>query len=131
MTISIKIITYSAVFWSIFQAEFEEKLNESILESYKNTTTTQSFLFPIISMDCYPKVLELANYFKPQLIDILQKNDDFLRKYYAESNYADEVSYEEFFIWIYHILYSDVTDRLHNSPRSFLATQKELKYKAF
>jgi len=70
------------------------------------------FNYPIITEACNREVLELANFFKPHLLDILDIHTPLLKKNYTKAVYSKEVAFEEYFIWVYHILYSDVTDRL-------------------
>lgn len=88
------------------------ELNEAILKQYIKLQNKEDFSYPIVNNGCNLEIMELANRFKPYLIKILNKHSSLLKVLYKDMNYAKEVTYEEFFIWIYHILYSDVTDRL-------------------
>lgn len=59
------------------------------------------------------KILEsIANNFKPELIRILAKNSDYMHAVFEKTGYAKEISFEEFFIWWYHFIYTDVTNML-------------------
>ena len=53
---------------------------------------------------------EMANNFKPKLITILNDKDDYIRKIYKETGYQKEITFEEFFIWWYHFIYTKATD---------------------
>ncbi len=58
---------------------------------------------------------EIANNFTQKLIDILNKNDDYIRKIYKETGYQKEITFEEFFIWWYHFIYTKATDIMNES----------------
>jgi hypothetical protein len=54
----------------------------------------------------------MANNFKPELLRILAKNSEYMHAVYEKTGYAKEISFEEFFIWWYHFIYTDVTNML-------------------
>ena len=54
----------------------------------------------------------MADAFRPKLIDILIKNQKYLNDVYHDTGYANEISFEEFFIWWYHLIYTDATNIL-------------------
>ena len=89
-----------------------EEMNAQILQKYKNLQEGMAFGYPVITSECNAEIQALADYFKPYLIAILRSNDAFLRTGFKGSIYAKNVSYEEYFMWVYHILYSQVTDAL-------------------
>nr|WP_299341329.1 hypothetical protein [Allomuricauda sp.] len=100
------------------------KMNAQISDTYKSLKEGEEFNYPIVTQECQAEIQELANYFKPYLIDILVNNDLLLRKEYERSTYSNEVSYEEYFMWVYHILYSKVTDMLVDSGHIVLPKEK-------
>lgn len=56
-------------------------------------------------------VLEkMAADFLPRLLGVLEKNRPYAEKVYAESGYAKEVTFDEFYIWWYHFIYTRATD---------------------
>lgn len=55
---------------------------------------------------------DLATSFKPALIQILNDNRSYLESKYLKSKYSKEVSSEEYCIWLYHFIYTRVTDIL-------------------
>ena len=55
---------------------------------------------------------EMAAFYKPKLIEILETNRPNFVKEYENSVYINEISFEEYFIWYYHFLYTSVTDKL-------------------
>jgi hypothetical protein len=54
----------------------------------------------------------IANTFKSTLLKILNQQKTLFQKNYLESIYSKEISFEEYFIWIYHFYYTAVTDEL-------------------
>ena len=55
---------------------------------------------------------EFNKQFLPTLIDILEKNSAEFQKLYTDYGYMGEISFEEFFIWYYHLIYTEVTNQL-------------------
>ncbi|MEM9364144.1 MAG: hypothetical protein AAGA43_15995 [Bacteroidota bacterium] len=87
-------------------------MTAQIGKTYANIKEGEVFHYPIVTSECQLEIQELANYFKPYLIDILLNYDPVLKKGYERSLYSKEVSFEEYFMWVYHILYSQVTNML-------------------
>jgi len=50
--------------------------------------------------------------FLPTLINILKKNKPYFEDIYKKLGYDKELSFNEFFIWWYHIIYSETTRKL-------------------
>ncbi len=69
---------------------------------------------PIVTMQDQLLLDSIAEAFKPKLITILEQNKSEFLKNYSESRYANELSFEEYFIWYYHFLYTRVTDILND-----------------
>ncbi|HLP17184.1 MAG TPA: hypothetical protein VK470_13050, partial [Bacteroidota bacterium] len=44
---------------------------------------------------------------------ILHKNKKYCLKMYHELGYSSEITFEEFFIWWYHFIYTQTTDVMH------------------
>lgn len=53
---------------------------------------------------------DMASVFLPDLLQILKKHENYCREVYVRSGYADEITFEEFFIWWYHFIYTQATD---------------------
>ena len=49
---------------------------------------------------------EIAANFKPKLITIFNKETAYIKKTYQITGYENEISFEEFFIWWYHFIYT-------------------------
>lgn len=100
--------------FGIFGNQYEEIDNKSI-SIYGNNRTLE------ISKDEQnyvgefdnQKLSELANEFKPILINILNDQNEYIKEVFIESKYSEKISFEEFFIWWYHFIYTDVTNKLN------------------
>lgn len=70
-------------------------------------------LIPVFGMATYDALSDMANAFRPELVALLRAHLPELRAHYERSPYAPHgVSFEEYFIWWYHLYYSRVTDAL-------------------
>lgn len=65
---------------------------------------------PIFSFSDNKKLNKIANFITNNLIDLFEKNRDILEKNYKKSSYCNEITFEEYFIWWYHIFYTEVTE---------------------
>jgi len=77
-----------------------------------NMVSTNGFILPILNKFEYQSLYHVADVIKEDLITLLNSYRAELVKAYTNSGYDEETSFEEFFIWYYHFLYSFVTDRL-------------------
>ena len=55
---------------------------------------------------------ELNQSYREILVAILEKHKDNSMKLFRELGYADKISFEEFFIWYYHFIYTEATNLL-------------------
>jgi len=55
---------------------------------------------------------KLASDFKPVLIKVLNENRSYLETQYSTTVYSGEISFEEYFIWLYHFIYTRATNIL-------------------
>jgi hypothetical protein len=55
---------------------------------------------------------QMPKVFLPTLIDILEKNKPYFINIYTELGYDKEITFNEFFIWWYHFIYSETTSKL-------------------
>ena len=62
---------------------------------------------------------EIASDFRPKLLKILEKNRDYSLSVFRKTGYAEQIRFEEFFIWWYHFIYTETTN--------ILASKKILK----
>ncbi|WP_443659136.1 hypothetical protein [Clostridium algidicarnis] len=66
----------------------------------------------VISLEEGKKLNDIANIIKDDYINIFEENHKSIHYSYNNSVYLNEISFEEYFIWWYHLLYSRVTDLL-------------------
>ena len=69
---------------------------------------------------------EIADNYRPKLLNILNEQTDYSREVYKQTGYSDEIAFEEFFIWWYHFIYTDATNILAN--RNKLTIPEEGNY---
>lgn len=67
---------------------------------------------PRLSEEDNKKLEEMADSYKPKLLNILNKNKAYIRSVYEKTGYASEIIFREFFIWWYHFIYTDATNIL-------------------
>lgn len=53
---------------------------------------------------------QIAIGFLPALLSIFERNRSFFLEMYDQSTYNDEISFEEYFMWWYHFIYTRATD---------------------
>ncbi len=58
---------------------------------------------------------EMATDFMPKLTTILDSENDYIKMVYKESGYQEEITFEEFFIWWYHFIYTKATDIMNDN----------------
>jgi hypothetical protein len=56
---------------------------------------------------------EMATSFLPALLKVLVEEEDYCRRIYSESGYDKEITFEEFFIWWYHFVYTQATNEMN------------------
>ncbi|WP_068471614.1 hypothetical protein [Saccharicrinis aurantiacus] len=96
--------------------------NDSTLISvYGNTRTDQhkgwknykeKVVHSFSKNDFNTVVYEMPKVFLPTLVQILEKHKLDFEKVYKELAFDKEITFEEFFIWWYHIIYTETTDVL-------------------
>lgn len=60
------------------------------------------------------KILEeIAGNYLPHLLKILENERNYSRKVYSKLGYDKEISFEEFFIWWYHFIYTQATNEMN------------------
>ncbi len=65
-----------------------------------------------ISRNDMPIFENIISSYKPILIEILRDNRGYAERVYGETRFSKEVSFEEFFIWWYHFIYTRATNIL-------------------
>lgn len=67
---------------------------------------------PKINQSDNMKLKAIAESFAPALLEILETNRSYARDVFQKTGYADEIAFEEFYLWWYHFIYSRATDIL-------------------
>jgi hypothetical protein len=95
-----------------------QDVNYKLSDAYKNGfealgfIKNNKFIIPIFYQKDILKLSEIAALFTDDLSKLLATHVNDLKKQYNASNYSQEISFEEFFIWWYHLYYTKVTDKL-------------------
>jgi len=71
-----------------------------------------SYDFPVLADSDNQALSALAKIFTQKLLMILNGERSSLERIYRLSPYAQEISFQEFFMWWYHFFYTEVTNRL-------------------
>jgi hypothetical protein len=53
---------------------------------------------------------QMALGFLPSMLSIFERNRTFFVRVYNQSKYKDGISFEEYFMWWYHFIYTRATD---------------------
>ena len=93
------------------------RLNISLKESKNEISKLDNEIF-----------IKIANDFKPKLIDILNSEDDYIRKIYKETGYQKEITFEEFFIWWYHFMYTQTTEIMNDNNMLIIPESGNFEY---
>ncbi len=78
----------------------------------KTFAELESMDIPLLSIADQEILHEMSELYRPELIKILEANRAIFVQHYNASNYKNELSFEEYFIWFYHFLYTRATDKL-------------------
>lgn len=70
---------------------------------------------PVLNKDEFYRLKDIADIIKNDYINIFEENRERIYSKYNNSSYSNEISFEEYFIWWYHLLYSRVTEMLIES----------------
>jgi len=72
----------------------------------------EKICIPILNKMEYYKLYDIAEIIKDDYIEIFENGRNELYNNYQKSSYFGEITFQEYFIWWYHIFYSRVTDVL-------------------
>lgn len=97
-----------------FFNEKDYELTENLISGFNRLGIMKGnkINIPVLNKDDFYKLNDIANIIKDDYIDVLEKNYKSIHYSYNNSVYSNEISFEEYFIWWYHLLYSRVTDLL-------------------
>lgn len=71
---------------------------------------------------------QMAAKYRPKLIEILNSNREYMNKVFLDTGYNNEISFEEFFIWWYHLIYTDATNILASKGKLELPKDGNFPY---
>jgi len=80
--------------------------------NHKSINELDSMNIPFLSISDQDILDEMAEFYKPELLKILEKNKVKFIEFYDNSVFKNELSFEEYFIWYYHFIYTKATDKL-------------------
>lgn len=66
----------------------------------------------VINKKDYDIFSDIANQYFPKLLSILENNQTYFEEVYTKMNYDKEITFDEFFIWWYHFIYTKTTNIL-------------------
>ena len=72
---------------------------------------------------------EIAADFKPKLLEILDDRSAYSREVFEITGYANEIAFEEFFIWWYHFIYTQATNLLAEQGKLIIPKGGNYYYK--
>jgi carbonic anhydrase len=87
-------------------------LNQTLKKEYAISKMVNQVPCPILGSKDYDLLQKIADSFEPTLIKILNQNKNQIQSNYNKSIYSKEISFEEYFIWVYHFIYTEATDEL-------------------
>jgi len=93
------------------------QLKESLINGFNSLGIMKDnkINIPVLSKKDFYRLNHIADIIKDDYINILEENRETIHSKYNNSIYSDEISFEEYFIWWYHLLYSRVTEILIES----------------
>ena len=100
--------------WLEDAAKSESNLEPAQLECLASLGLLNTGLLdvPILTMQDVNKLYDIAAIFTTELVTILNNHKSILINNYENSPYVQSVTFEEYFIWWYHLYYTKVTDSL-------------------
>ena len=109
-----------ASFVSVARGETIDESEQRALTALGWLNETGAPAIPFFASSDLEVLPDLLGGYTPTLIDVLNAERPFLEAAYEASPYADEIAFEEYFIWWYHLFYSEVTNRLISADLAYL-----------
>jgi hypothetical protein len=84
-------------------------------ERLKNNSAFRDSIFRVaqkLTPEDYRFFEEIATDYRPKLLKLLNNNTDYSREVFEKTGYSYEITFEEFFIWWYHFIYTSATNIL-------------------
>lgn len=97
--------------FGIYGNQYNSQNGRSVYGNNRNNVIEDDELH-IISASDYKVFDKTAQHFLPRLLKVLNANTNYAENVYKKTGYSEEISFEEFFIWWYHFIYTQTTDKL-------------------
>lgn len=98
------------------------KNNQAFCDSVLKAATT-------ITPELNNFFVKIAEDFRPKLINILNEQNNYSHRVYQKMGYSEEITFEEFFIFWYHFIYTDATNILANNKQLTLPEEGNFFYR--
>ena len=104
-----------------------EKLHQRLKEdAFRDSLSNVA---PTFTLEDQRLLDQMAEQFKPQLLTLLESERTHCKEIYHRTGYVHSITFDEFFIWWYHFIYTRTTDIL--AERGILSIPKEGNYYVF
>lgn len=84
----------------------------SVYGNNRMNVAKETIRYNIVSKHDNTIYSEMALSFLPGLLGILEKHKPYSESVYRKLGYSEEISFEEFFIWWYHFIYTQATEKM-------------------
>ena len=71
---------------------------------------------------------KMAQDFLPKLLNILEENRKYAKKVYVKTGYSQEITFQEFFLWWYHFIYTQATNDMSNRGMLIIPPSGNFEY---
>lgn len=94
------------------QMQSKDDRTFSVYGNNRKNNTSESIFHHEVSSHDDGIFSETAASFLPKLLNVLEKHKAYSETVFKELGYSEEISFEEFFIWWYHFIYTQATDKM-------------------
>ena len=110
--------------FGIYGNQYDEKDGKSVsIYGNNRNGVKSSSIANLISKSDNLILNNIATIFKPKLINILNQYSEYSMKVYKETGYDKEITFDEFFIWWYHFIYTKATDIMNEKQMLELSSK--------
>ncbi|MDY3318265.1 hypothetical protein PG637_02435 [Riemerella anatipestifer] len=101
--------------FGIYGNQYQEITENKYISIYGNNRNgfNETSSKNIVSAKGNEIFIKMSQDFLPELLEILEKHRDYAQKIYSKLGYKSEITFDEFFIWWYHFIYTQSTNELH------------------
>ncbi len=100
--------------FGIYGNQYQEITENKYINIYGNNRNefNETSSKNIVSAKDSEIFIKISQDFLPELLEILEKHRNYAEKIYSKLGYTSEITFEEFFIWWYHFIYTQSTNEL-------------------